>query len=76
MIPLLYNVQKIGGSDGNESACSVGDLGSILELRRSPGEGNGYPFQDSCLEISVGRGSWWPAVPGGHKELDATEHIV
>ena len=31
-----------GGSDGKESACNVGDLGSIPGLGRSPGEGNGY----------------------------------
>jgi len=49
-------------ADGKESACSVGDLGSILELRRSPGEGNGYAFQDSCLEISMGRGARWATV--------------
>ena len=30
-----------GGSDGKDSACSMGDLGSIPELERSPGEGNG-----------------------------------
>ena len=34
-----------GGSDGKESACSVGDLGAIPGLGRSPGEGNGYPLQ-------------------------------
>ena len=39
-----------GGSDGKESACSAGDLGSIPVLGRSPGEGNGNPFQYSCLE--------------------------
>ena len=33
------------GSDGKESACSAGDLGSIPGLGRSPGEGNGYPHQ-------------------------------
>ena len=38
------------GSAGKESACNVGDLGSIPGLRRSPGEGNGYPFQYSSLE--------------------------
>ena len=32
-----------GGSDGKESACNVGDLGSILGLRRFPGEGKDYP---------------------------------
>ena len=38
-----------GGSDSKESACSVGDLGSIPELGRSPGGGHGNPFQYSCL---------------------------
>ena len=38
------------GSDGKESACSAGDLGLVQGSgRRSPGEGNGYPFQYSCL---------------------------
>ena len=39
-----------GDTDGKESACNAGDLGSILGLGRSPGEGNGYPFQYSDLE--------------------------
>ena len=39
-----------GGSDGKEPGCSAGDLGSTPELERSPGEGNGYPLQYSCLE--------------------------
>ena len=42
------------GSAGKESACSAGDLGSIPELGRSPGEGKGYPLQYSGLENSVG----------------------
>ena len=42
-----------GGSDGKESACNVGDLGSIPGLGRSPGEGNGYPLQYSGLENSM-----------------------
>ena len=37
-------------SDGKESACNVGDLGSISGFRRSPGEGKGYPYQYSGLE--------------------------
>ena len=41
------------GSDSKESACNVGDLGSIPGLRRSPGEGNGYPFQYSGLGNSM-----------------------
>ena len=42
-----------GGSAGKESACSVGDLGLIPGLGRSPGEGNGYPLQYSDLEDSM-----------------------
>ena len=38
-----------GVSDGKASAYNVGDLGSIPELGRSPGEGNGNPLQYSCL---------------------------
>jgi len=52
------------GSDGKESACNVGDLGSISALGRSAGEGNGYPFQYSCLENSMERGAWWIIVHG------------
>ena len=49
-----------GGSDGNESACIVGDLGSIPELERSPGEGNEYPHQYACVENSMNKGAWQP----------------
>ena len=42
-----------GGSDGKKSACSAGHVGLIPRLRRSPGEGNGYPLQYSCLENST-----------------------
>ena len=42
-----------GGSAGKESACNVGDLGSIPGLGRSPGEGNSYPLQYSGLENSM-----------------------
>ena len=47
-----------GGSDGKESACDAGDLGSILGLGRPPGEGNGNPLQYSCLENPMDRGAW------------------
>ena len=36
-----------GGSDHKESACNAGDLGSIPELERTPGKGNGCPLQYS-----------------------------
>ena len=41
------------GSAGKESACNVGDLGSIPGLRICPGEGKGYPVQYSDLENSM-----------------------
>ena len=53
-----------GGSDGKESACNVGDLGSIPGLRRSLGEGNGYPLQFSGLENPMDRGTWRATVHG------------
>ena len=46
---------------GKESACSAGDtgdVGSLPGLGRSFGEGNGNPFQDSCLENSMDREAW------------------
>ena len=39
------------GSADEESTCNAGDAGLIPGLGRSPGEGNGNPFQYSCLEI-------------------------
>ena len=60
-------------SVGKESACNVGDLGSIPGLGRSPGEGNGNPLQYSCLEKPHGRRSPVGYSPYGHKESDTTE---
>ena len=53
-----------GGSDGKESACNAGNLGSIPGMGRSPGEGYGYPLQYSCLENPMDRGDWWATVHG------------
>ena len=53
-----------GGSDGKESACNVGDLGSIPGLGRSPREGKGYSLQYSFPESSMNRGAWWSTVHG------------
>ena len=46
-----------GASVGKESACNAGDIGSIPGSGRSPGEGNGNPLQNSCLENSIDRGA-------------------
>ena len=62
-----------GGSDGNESACNMGDLGSI------PREGNGTPLQYSCLENPMDRGPWtWSLLEGyiSRKGLAYTYYYV
>ena len=43
---------------GKESACNAGDPGSVPGLGRFPGEGNGNPFQYSCLGNPIDRGAW------------------
>ena len=48
-----------GGSDTKDSACNVGDLGSISGLGRYPGEGSGNPLHYSCWRIP------WTEEPGG-----------
>ena len=57
-----------GSSAGKESTRNAGDLGSIPGLRRSPGEGKGYPLQYSGLEKSMDS-------PCGRKESDTTERL-
>ena len=62
---------------GKESACNAGgagDSGSILELGRSPGGGNGNPLQYPRLENSMDRGTWKFTVHS-IAELDTTEVI-
>ena len=44
------------------SAYNAEDPGSIPVLGRSPGEGNGNPFQESCLENPMDGGAWWATV--------------
>ena len=53
-----------GGSDGQESACNAGDMGSVPGLGRSPGGRQGNPLQCTCLENPMDRGGWWAAVHG------------
>ena len=48
----------LSGSDGKESACNVGDQGSISGSGSSRGEGNGNPLKYSCLENPMDRGTW------------------
>ena len=57
-------MRQFGGSDGKEPACNAGDLGSIPESGRSPGEENGNPFQYSRLGNLMDRGAWRTRVHG------------
>ena len=59
-------------SNGKESGCNARDLGSVPGLGRSPGEGNGYLFQYSCLENPMDRGAWQTTVHGVIEESDTT----
>ena len=64
----VLNIEPVGfpdmmadfpcGSDGKASVYNAGDPGSIPGLGRSPGEGNGNPLQDYCLENPMDRGAW------------------
>ena len=56
-----------GGSDGKESACNVGGLGSTPGSGRSFGEGNGSPLLCSELENAMDRGARWAALHGAAK---------
>ena len=63
-----------GGSDGKESSCSAGDPDLIPGSGRSPGEGNGYLLQYSCLENPMDRS---PAgySPWSQKDLYTMERL-
>ena len=59
-------------SSTSSNARDAGDAGSIPELGKSHGEGNGNPLQYSCLENLMDRGAWQAIVPALAKELDVT----
>ena len=65
-----------GDSCGKESACNVGDLSSIPGPGRSPGEGNDYPLQYSCLKNLMERGAWQATFHGVPKESDTTKWLT
>ena len=66
-LPTPVFLDFLCGSAGEESARKAGDLGSILGLGRSPGEGKGYPLQYSGLENSMDYS------PRGRKESETIE---
>ena len=64
-----------GGSDSKESACSVGDLGSIPGLERCPEGGHGNPLQYSCLENPYGQRRLVGWSPWGREESGTPEQL-
>ena len=64
-----------GVSNGKESTCNAGDVGSTPGLGRSPGGGHANPLQFSCLENPHGQRSLVGYSPWGHKESDMTERL-
>ena len=73
-LPTLLFLGFPGGSDGKESACNEGDLGSIAGLGRSPGGGHGNPVQYSCLENPHGQRSLGGYSPWDCKESKHSTH--
>ena len=67
----------LGGSDGKESACNVGDLASISGLGKFSGGGHGHleVHGHSCLENPHGQRSLAGYRPRNHKESNTTEQL-
>ena len=61
MVPVTKPLGFSGGSVVNSPA-NAGDRDLILGCGRSPGEGNDYPCQYSCLENPMERGAWQDTV--------------
>ena len=65
-----------GGSEVKVSVCNTGDPGLIPGSGRSPGEGNGNPLQDSCLENPMDREVWWATVHGVAKSRSRLSELT
>ena len=70
---------KVEGFSGDDVVknppANARDEGSIPGLGRSPGEGNGYPLQYSCLENPMDRGAWRATVHGVTKNRPRLMHL-
>ena len=64
LLPLLTLDTSLVTQTVKNLPANAEEPGSIPGSGRSPGEGNGYPLQYSCLENSMDRGAWWATVPG------------
>ena len=73
---MASQVILVKGSQVKNLPANAGDViyaGLIPGLGRSPGKGNGNPFQYPCLENPMDRGAWW-AIFQCRQESDVTEH--
>ena len=63
---ILYSENRgfPNGSVVKNPPANIGDTDSMPGLGRSPGEGNGHPFQYSCLGNPMDREAWWATVHG------------
>ena len=80
---LVFSCEHVGASQvalvvKNLPTCAGGlwDLDLIAGLRRSPERGHGNPFQYSCLENPMGRGSWWTTIHGVTKSQIRLERLI
>ena len=75
IVPMI--IRGFSSASGKES-CNAEDPGSIPGSGRSPGDGNGYSLQYSCLENSMDRGVWWATVHGVAKSQTqlSDQHIL
>ena len=77
LVSLSFNVDFPGAGVKNlpANAGDTGDLDLIPGLGRSSGEGNGNPFQYSCLGNPMDRGAWWSTVHGVTKSWPLLEQL-
>ena len=68
MIVVIGLIIMSDGSVVKNLPANAADVGSILGLRRYPGEGNGNPLLYSCLENPMDRGAWQAVVQGVAKD--------